>query len=303
MSNASFPIKEVQLGIHKLSKSYHENHTALNNISLTLTPGIIGLVGSNGAGKSTLLKLIAQLERPSSGSIQLNGQDVAGCPQLIRQRLGLLPQHFAVYENLTAKQFLQYLAAVKQVTRKHVAQDISELLHALNLHEFENQNISTFSGGMRQRLGIAQALLGAPDILIFDEPTVGLDPHERVAFRSLLKKLGKDKIVLLSSHIISDLASISDNILVLARGEVCAFNTPENLLQHMEGKVWDIMLKTTEARQIETQFKVCDTQYFDNKTRLRVIHETPPTKCASSIAPNLEDAYLFYTAPCPVEAH
>jgi ABC-type multidrug transport system ATPase subunit len=243
------------------------------------------------------------LERPSSGSIQLNGQDVAGCPQLIRQRLGLLPQHFAVYENLTAKQFLQYLAAVKQVTRKHVAQDISELLHALNLHEFENQKISTFSGGMRQRLGIAQALLGAPDILIFDEPTVGLDPHERVAFRSLLKKLGKDKIVLLSSHIISDLASISDNILVLARGEVCAFNTPENLLQHMEGKVWDIMVKTTEVRQIETRFKVCDTQYFDKKTRLRVIHETPPTKCASSIAPNLEDAYLFYTAPCPAEAH
>ncbi|ABG38889.1 ABC transporter related protein [Paraglaciecola sp. T6c] len=303
MLNARFPKKQVQLEIQKLSKSYDENQTALNNISLTLTPGIIGLVGSNGAGKSTLLKLIAQLERPSSGSIQLNGQDVADCPHLIRQRLGLLPQHFAVYENLTAKQFLQYLAAVKQVARTHVEQDISELLHALNLHEFENQKISTFSGGMRQRIGIAQALLGAPDILIFDEPTVGLDPHERVAFRSLLKKLAKDKIIILSSHIISDLASISDNILVLARGEVCAFNTPENLLQHMKGKVWDIMVENSEVRQIETLFKVCDTQSFDEKTRLRVIHDTPPNECASSIAPNLEDAYLFFTAPCPLQEH
>jgi ABC-2 type transport system ATP-binding protein len=302
MRYATVQASELRLSITDLCKSYHGNFVALDRASAVFKPGITGLVGPNGAGKSTLLKLLAQLERPSQGNIIFNQGNATENPNIIRRTLGLLPQHFGIYEHLSAREFLRYLAAVKGLNGEAVEQNISDSLAKVNLTHVEHQALKSFSGGMRQRVGIAQTLLGEPDILIFDEPTVGLDPHERVNFRKLLTDLSRSKIVILSSHIVSDIASVADQILVLNQGSITAFDTPSNLLQRMEGKVWTVPIDESELSQFEQDYTVCDVERDSKGLSLRVVSSISPSKKARTISPNLEDAYLFFSNTPVTEA-
>ncbi|NMH66673.1 ATP-binding cassette domain-containing protein [Shewanella salipaludis] len=295
--------EELRLEIHGLHKEYGNNVVALDQACAVFKPGITGLVGSNGAGKSTLIKLLAQLERPSRGAITLGQQNATADPGVIRRTLGLLPQHFGVYEQLTPRQFLRYLAAVKRVENRKIEPEIDDLLARLNLTQVQDSQLKTFSGGMRQRVGIAQALLGTPDIVIFDEPTVGLDPLERVSFRKLLTDLAKSKIVILSSHIVSDIASLADQIMVLNKGHVSVFDTPERLLGAMANRVWSVPIAEQELASFERDFMVCDVDRHSLGLTLRVVADVQPTSAAKAVAPNLEDAYLCFSRADALEVH
>ncbi|MCE9687099.1 ATP-binding cassette domain-containing protein [Shewanella sp. AS16] len=295
--------EELRLEIHGLHKEYGNNVVALAQASAVFKPGITGLVGSNGAGKSTLIRLLAQLERPSRGAITLGQRNATVDPGIIRRTLGLLPQHFGVYEQLTPRQFLRYLAAVKRVENRKIESEIDDLLARLNLTQVQDSQLKTFSGGMRQRVGIAQALLGTPDIVILDEPTVGLDPLERVSFRKLLTDLAQSKIVILSSHIVSDIASMADQIMVLNKGHVSAFDTPEKLLGAMTNKVWSVPIAEQELASFERDFMVCDVERHSLGLTLRVVADVQPTSAAKAVAPNLEDAYLCFSRADALEVH
>jgi ABC-2 type transport system ATP-binding protein len=219
--------------------------TAVAGVSLTLERGVIGLIGHNGAGKTTLMQMIATLTRPTRGQILFDGVDVVRRPDVLRRRLGFLPQDFGVYANLTALEFMQYFAALKGVNDPA---RIRRLLELVNLHDQAQRPAATFSGGMRRRLGIAQALLNDPEILIVDEPTAGLDPEERVRFRHLLAELGFRKLVIMSTHIVSDVESIASELAIMRSGKLVAFETPEAILQHARGQVWSA---NVEAGQYE----------------------------------------------------
>ncbi len=212
----------MQLSIQNLSKLY-TNKTAINDLSINLTPGITGLLGPNGAGKSTFMKILAGIEQPSGGTVTWNGASLEEQINRYRKVLGYLPQDFGVYPNLTPIEFLQYIAALKGLDHRSSKKRIEGLLEQLNLHQDRKRPIGGFSGGMKQRVGIAQALLNDPSILIVDEPTVGLDPHERMKFRDIIQSLSEDRIVILSTHIVSDVESISNNIAILANGSLEAF--------------------------------------------------------------------------------
>ncbi len=215
------------LEIRNVTKNFGKKLTAVHDLSLNLGHGVVGLIGHNGAGKTTLMQMVATLTRPSSGSILFQGQDIVKKPQAIRQRLGFLPQDFGIYPNLTALEFMQYFAALKGV--RDPAR-IRQLLEMVNLHEQAKRQASTFSGGMRRRLGIAQALLNDPDILIVDEPTAGLDPEERLRFRHLLSELGFKKLVIMSTHIVSDVESIASQLAIMRQGKLTAYASPDEIL-------------------------------------------------------------------------
>ena len=214
----------MKLQIDNLSKSYGRNQYGLKDFSLSIEPGILGLLGPNGAGKSTLLKMIATVIKPTEGSIRLDGTDLAKQPNEMRKLLGFLPQDFGVYPNLNAYEFLSYMAALKGVGGKGLRQRISSLIEGLNLMEAAKRPIGSYSGGMRQRIGIAQALLNNPKVLLLDEPTVGLDPEERVRFRNLIVDLAQNTIVILSSHIVSDIDTIADQVAIMSKGSLVMAN-------------------------------------------------------------------------------
>ncbi len=214
-----------RLEIDGVAKAYRDVN-ALHPIDLVLEPGITGLLGPNGAGKSTLMRIIATVARPSAGTMRWNGIDVVARPDALRRQLGYLPQDAGVYPQLSADEFLQYVAALKGLPSRAAARQIDELIEQLNLQAARKRPLAGFSGGMRQRVGIAQALLGDPQLIVVDEPTVGLDPHERVRFRELITGLARDRIVLLSTHIVSDVEIAADRIVVLAAGRVCADGAP-----------------------------------------------------------------------------
>ncbi|MHA1954169.1 MAG: ABC transporter ATP-binding protein, partial [Candidatus Heimdallarchaeaceae archaeon] len=209
-----------QLEIHEISKIYDKQIRALSNINLTLNQGIIGLVGPNGAGKSTLMRILATIIKPTEGKVLWNGVDVQKKPNEIRKILGYLPQSFGVYPKLTSIEFLEYIAALKGINRKLAKERIQEILRIVNLHHLQKTSLSKYSGGMKQRIGIAQALLNDPKLLIIDEPTAGLDPEERVRFRQLMADLAKDRIIILSTHIVSDVEACANTIALISRGKL-----------------------------------------------------------------------------------
>jgi ABC-2 type transport system ATP-binding protein len=218
----------MEISIKGVSKKYRGNKFGLQDFNLELKNGIMGLIGPNGAGKSTLMRILATISRPTEGKITLDGIDIVKFPDAVRKILGYLPQDFGVYPNLTAMEFLEYIAAIKGFTGKSIKQRIEALLEELNLTAVRNRPIGTYSGGMKQRIGIAQVLLGDPKLLILDEPTVGLDPEERVRFRNLLSELSGERIVILSSHIVSDIETMAGNITIVFQGRVLEHNfTPE----------------------------------------------------------------------------
>jgi ABC-type multidrug transport system ATPase subunit len=284
----------MSLVIKNLTKQYNQHKTGLSDYSITIEKGILGLLGPNGAGKSTLMKIIATISKPTKGTLFLDGEDIVSNPDHIRKVLGYLPQDFGVYPNLNAYEFLEYIAAMKGVGGNGLRKRIDMLLEGVNLIADAKRPIGTYSGGMKQRIGIAQALLNDPKVLIFDEPTVGLDPEERVRFRQLISDLADDCIIILSSHIVSDIETIADEVAIMKNGMLITKGIQADIINQVEGKVFETLASTDEAARIKAKHLIINTSRQKDKTRVRYITNQPETG-AVAVNAGLEDAYLFLT--------
>jgi ABC-type multidrug transport system ATPase subunit len=292
----------MELRIDAVHKRYRGGVQALAEFSLDLAPGVLGLLGPNGAGKSTLMRILATVSRPTSGRVLWNGADIAREPDRLRDVLGYLPQDFGVYPNLSALEFLEYVAAMKGLDRRAARTRIAQLLELVNLAEPKHRPLGGFSGGMRQRLGIAQALLNDPRLLIVDEPTAGLDPEERVRFRNLLAELAGERIVILSTHIVSDVEASATSIAVIAGGRLLAHGAPETLLAAVEGRVWEALLPPAEFAAVKARALISGTMRRTDGVLIRAVGGEPPVQGARAVAPTLEDAYLNQLAAHRVAA-
>jgi ABC-2 type transport system ATP-binding protein len=282
----------LQLLIENVSKRYGSNTWALRNFSLQLAPGVLGLLGPNGAGKTTLMSILATITRATEGKITWNGTDVAAHPDTLRAALGYLPQDFGVYPNLNAVEFLEYLAAVKGLDGPTSRRRIDELLDLVNLTDVRKRPLGGYSGGMKQRVGIAQALLNDPQLLIVDEPTAGLDPEERVRFRNLLSDLSGERIVILSTHIVSDVEATATDIALISKGTLVAHASPEGLLRQVEGKVWEWTIPSADLTAARQKYLISNTTRRSDGVHARVLTSEPPVRAVPAL-PNLEDAYLY----------
>jgi ABC-type multidrug transport system ATPase subunit len=291
----------LKLDIEGLGKRYGRDRWALRGFSLSLGPGIVGLLGPNGAGKSTLMRILATVSRATEGRVLWNGQDIAKTPDSLRRVLGYLPQDFGIYPNLTAIEFLDYLAAARGMPASVSRRRIDELLALVNLSDAGRRAIGGYSGGMRQRLGIAQALLNDPELLIVDEPTVGLDPEERNRFRHLLTEMAVDRIVLLSTHIVSDVEATAESIALIHQGRLVTFAAPEALIEAARGRVWEWSVGATELPELRRRHRVSGALRRGGEVLVRVVGERP-AQGASAAAPTLEDAYLWHVEPSAVPA-
>ncbi len=269
--------------------------TVVNDLNVTVTNGVYGLLGANGAGKTTLMRLLCGIQAPSAGRLTLDGREITALGERYRSLLGYLPQHFGYYPEFTARDFLLYVAALKGLRGREAERKAEALLEAVGLAAESRRKIRTFSGGMKQRLGIAQALLNEPRILILDEPTAGLDPKERVRFRNLISAFAKDRIVILSTHIVSDIEFIAEEILMMKAGRLLRCGRPQALTAELAGQVWEIGVPTARAEQYAAAFNTSNLRNEDGgRTVLRIIAERPPTPDAEPVAPKLEDLYLYY---------
>ena len=267
---------------------------ALRDVCLDIGPGIIGLLGPNGAGKSTLMRIIATITRPTHGTVLWNAVDIVKEPDVIRSVLGYLPQDFGVYPNLNADEFLHYMAAIKGLDRRTADERIDDLLEFINLVEVRRRPLGEFSGGMKQRIGIAQALLNDPRILIVDEPTVGLDTESRIRFRHLLAELAGDRIVVLSTHIVSDVDAAANDIAIINRGHLLCRSSPEDLLQLVEGKVWEGVIPSTQLPSVKQVYLLSSIIHQKDGLHIRLIADSEPSiQARSEASPTLEEAYLY----------
>lgn len=284
----------MELKVTQLTKQYGLK-TAVDHLDITLSNGVYGLLGANGAGKTPLMRLLCNIQTPTFGKITLDGKDISVLGERYRNLLGYLPQHFRYYPEFTAWDFLMYVATLKGLSEKQAKNKTSELLEAVDLSKEGHHKIKTFSGGMKQRLGIAQAMLNNPRILILDEPTAGLDPKERVRFRNLISAFSKDRIVILSTHIVSDVEFIAEEIIMMKAGRVLHFGRPQEITEEIEGYVWECMVPTRYAEQYSGTLNVSNLRNIENEcTVLRVISESKPMENAVQVKPTLEDLYLFY---------
>ncbi|MFT3890577.1 MAG: ABC transporter ATP-binding protein [Anaerolineales bacterium] len=284
----------MKLTVTDLGKQYRSDLWGLKNFSLEIKPGILGLLGPNGAGKSTFMRMLATITKPTDGKILWNDMDVVRSPDTLRAVLGYLPQDFGVYPNLNAVEFLEYMAAIKGLDSKAAKQRIDELLQLVNLKDAAKRPLGGYSGGMKQRVGIAQALLNDPQLLIVDEPTVGLDPEERVRFRNLLSDLSGERIVILSTHIVSDVEATATRIALVNKGQLLCESAPEDLLKELEGKVWEWNVSSDDLPALKQQHIVSGTIRKSDGVQVRVVSASQPQASARSVSPNLEDAYLFF---------
>jgi len=282
----------MRLLVENLSKEYRGNVRALSEVHLALGPGVLGLLGPNGAGKSTLMRILATITQPSSGRVLWNDSEIARHPDPLRAVLGYLPQDFGVYPNLNALEFLEYLAAVKGIPARAARNRIRELLELVNLTDAIKRPLGGYSGGMRQRIGIAQALLNDPQLLIVDEPTAGLDPEERVRFRNLLSELSGERIIILSTHIVSDVEAVATSIAILVYGQLIAHDLPEALLASVSGKVWEVVVPSAELPALRQKHLVSSTAHRSDGVHARVVADAAPEGAARPLDPSLEDAYL-----------
>ena len=282
----------MQLVITHLSKQYARDLWGLRDLSLSVHAGVLGLLGPNGAGKSTLMRILATITRPTGGTVRWNGTDIVRSPDCVRTVLGYLPQDFGVYPQLTPQEFLEYLAAAKGLDAPTARRRIDDLLQLVNLDGVRHQRLGGFSGGMRQRVGIAQALLNDPRLLIVDEPTAGLDPEERVRFRNLLSDLSGERIVILSTHIVSDVEAVATELAVVVRGRLVRQAAPEVFLQATAGRVWEWLVPSDELPAVRARFRVTSTLRKPEGALLRVLATSAPGAAARAVEPTLEDAYL-----------
>jgi ABC-2 type transport system ATP-binding protein len=284
----------MKLTVTNLGKQYRRDVWGLKDFSLEVKPGILGLLGPNGAGKSTFMRMLATITKPTDGQILWNDRDIVKSPDTLRAVLGYLPQDFGVYPNLNAVEFLEYMAAIKGLDGASTRRRIDELLQVVNLVEAARRPLGSYSGGMRQRVGIAQALLNDPELLIVDEPTVGLDPEERVRFRNLLSDLSGERIVILSTHIVSDVEATSTRIVLIEKGRLLRESAPEELLNELDGKVWEWIVRSEDLPALKQKHIISGTIRRTDGVQVRVVSEEQPEASARPIPPNLEDAYLYF---------
>lgn len=284
----------MKLVVDNVSKRYKGKLWGLRNFNLEIGPGVLGLLGPNGAGKTTLMNILATVTKPTEGRVTWNGEDITRSPNTLRSVLGYLPQDFGIYPNLNAIEFLQYLAAIKGVSGKAAQRRIDELLQLVNLTDVCKRPLGGYSGGMKQRVGIAQALLNDPQLLIIDEPTTGLDPEGRVRFRNLLSDLSGQRIVILSTHIVSDVEATATEIALINKGHLLQHVEPEQLLKSVEGKVWVSIISSHELTSFRQQHLISSSIRRSDGVHVRVVADTPPNNTAKDITPTLEDAYLYF---------
>ncbi len=284
------------LGIRELKKTYPGGVQALRGITLEIPAGMFGLLGPNGAGKTTLMKIAATLLEPDSGEVELDGIDLIADKKAARRMLGYLPQEFGLYPTLTAEQTLDYLAKLKGVMDDRERKSLLDaLFERVNLEQARKQKVGGFSGGMRQRLGIAQALIGGPKLIIVDEPTAGLDPEERVRFHNLLSEIAGEKtIVILSTHIVSDVSNLCARMAIMREGSIIASCTPQDALKQIADAIWEAALSQEQVAALKkTQLRIISTQVFDGKVRVRVFDERArPGEEFNAATPTLEDYYF-----------
>lgn len=281
------------LTISNLSKTYANGVKALDDINLTITNGMFGLLGANGAGKSSLMRTIATLQEPSEGTLTFNHIDGLEEPDEIRKCLGYLPQEFGVYPKLSAERLLNHLAVLKGlIDSKERKNQVTALLQKVNLYEQRKQAVSTFSGGMKQRFGIAQALLGNPKLIIVDEPTAGLDPEERHRFLNLLSEIGEQVIVILSTHIVEDIKDLCPNMAILSKGKIIAQGQPVKFIEYLQGKIWTKIIPKSELETYKQSHRVISTKLVLGETQIRVWAEEQPDFTFELVAPTLEDFYF-----------
>ncbi len=283
----------MKLEITSLSKTYSNGVRALKDVSLTLNNGMFGLLGPNGAGKSSLMRTIATLQEADSGSVFLDGLDVLKNKTEVRQLLGYLPQEFGVYPKISAERMLDHVAQLKGVGNKGERKElVAALLDNVNLGKDKKKNLGTYSGGMKQRFGIAQALIGNPKLIIVDEPTAGLDPAERNRFYNLLSQLGENTIVILSTHIVEDVSTLCSNFAIIWQGEVLYAGQPDSAVHELEGKIFTKAIDKTQLESYQDEFKVISTQLKTGKLHIRIFQDIEPGRDFVPAVPNLEDVYF-----------
>lgn len=283
----------MELQLQHLSKQYKTTY-AVKDATASLSTGVHGLLGANGAGKTTLMRMICGVLKPSSGGIYLNGHNIEELGERYYANLGYMPQNFGFYPDFTGREFLLYMAAVKGIDEKTARRRAEELLHMVNLNEAADKKVKSYSGGMKQRLGIAQAELNDPAILILDEPTAGLDPKERIRFRNIISDFAKEKIVILSTHIVSDVSYIADTILMMKQGQFILHEPMASVTDSIRGRVWELFTDENTAEKYGRHFSVVNLHHEENSVRLRIISETPPARDAYMIEPSLEDLFLYH---------
>ncbi|MBB3700173.1 ATP-binding cassette domain-containing protein [Flammeovirga yaeyamensis] len=290
----------AKLIIQDLNKIYSNGVHALNNINLTIDNGMFGLLGPNGAGKSSLMRTLATLQTPDSGSITLNGLDILKNQDQLRQILGYLPQEFGVYPRITAEELLDHLAILKGITQKKERKDLVDfLLNKVNLYEHKNKAVKGFSGGMKQRVGIAQALIGDPKIIIVDEPTAGLDPGERNRFHNLLADVGDSAVVILSTHIVDDVRELCTDMAIMSHGEIVYNGSPENVISELEGLVWQKTIARNELEEYNSNYKIISNKMVGGKTVIHILSNLDPSNGFVQVEPDLEDVFFTKTSLTP----
>ncbi|MFS0616069.1 ABC transporter ATP-binding protein [Lederbergia ruris] len=281
------------LELHNITKKYDDT-VVLDHVSFRLEPGVYGLLGANGSGKTTLFRIICGVMKQTAGTITYNHDDVQSNPDAFRSVLGFLPQDFSYYPDFTGMKFMLYIAALKGINKNFAKKRCLELLKLVGLEDVKHKKIKKYSGGMKQRLGIAQAMINDPEVLILDEPTVGLDPKERVRFRNLISSFSENKIVILSTHIVSDVEYIADEILVLKQGKLENRGASSELVNTIQGYVWESIVEKNRLDEVVAKHVISNQKHEATGTVLRIISNEKPTHNAEQVQPTLEDLYLYY---------
>jgi ABC-2 type transport system ATP-binding protein len=283
----------MNLTIENVTKNFGDKKV-LHEINLEFSTGVYGILGANGSGKTTLMRILASVMKPSSGKIYFNGQDIEVMNHAYRDVIGYLPQHVGLYKSFTTEKFLMYIASLKGLKKEEAKEKVNEAIELVGLSEHRNEKVGKFSGGMKQRVGIAQALLNDPKVLIVDEPTAGLDPKERIRFRNLLSKISTNRTVLLSTHIVSDIEFIAREVLILKSGKLIKKETPQDLLHGINDKVWTVVVDESDIPYFQARYKVGNIGRAHEKFQLRILSNSKPHQNAQNAIPNLEDLYLYY---------
>ena len=283
----------MQLEICNVKKQYKDK-CAVNGVNLLLTPGVWGLLGANGAGKTTLMRMIAGITGTTEGEIRYDGVEIHTMGKAYRDIFGYLPQEFGFYPGFSVQDYLEYMAALKGIGKKETKEKIQELLEIVSLTDVRKKKIVKLSGGMKRRVGIAQALLGDPEILVLDEPTAGLDPEERIRFRGIISDLSQQKLVLLSTHIVSDLEAVANEIILLRKGVVLGMQKPASLLEQLNRQVWLVTVPAADEAALTKQYTCSNVMHTDGKSVIRLLSKSAPRPDAVPTAPNMEDMYLYY---------
>jgi ABC-type multidrug transport system ATPase subunit len=287
----------MQLVIDSLTKTYPNGTKALNNVSLSIKPGLFGLLGPNGAGKSSLMRTIATLQAADSGSVRFGDLDVSKDPEGLKRQLGYLPQEFGVYPRIDAESLLDHFATLKGLTHKKERKEVVDyLLQKTNLYDVRKKNLGTYSGGMKQRFGIAQALVGNPKLIIVDEPTAGLDPAERTRFHNLLAEIGQDTVVILSTHIVEDVTNLCPDMAIVCKGEVLAQGSPADAIATLQGKVWRKAVTREQVADYKQRYHLISTQLRAAKLNLYIHHESDPGEGFVPVDVSLEEVYFYYVS-------